>query len=90
MNLQMNPESSPFAFESFPSVPGLHAAEWPSRLALISFFALDIFTGQEEVSDWFHFGRPNISSGLRQRIRSISTPWSASTCKCFGWYLESL
>jgi hypothetical protein len=41
------PDSSPFSFDQFPSVPGQHAAEWPSRLALISSLVLNISTGQE-------------------------------------------
>jgi hypothetical protein len=42
----MNQNSS-FTMEPFPSIPGRHAAEWSSRLALIYSYALTVCTGQQ-------------------------------------------
>lgn len=42
-----NSKSASFNFSSFPSIPGHHAAEWPSRLAFLCSSASNIPTGQD-------------------------------------------
>lgn len=43
----MNPHLSFFLeFDPFPSVRGQHASKWPSRLTLITSYALNTSTGQ--------------------------------------------
>jgi hypothetical protein len=101
MNTQMNSESSPFAFEPFPSVPGQHAAEWSSRLALITSLALNAPTGQEGgligfildaptyLADYGHAFVPFAHPGNIPNANAAVGAWKVYESSMQNWLRES-
>lgn len=92
----MNPHSSSsLSFDSFPSVPGQHAAEWPSRLALITStgqpgglvgFILDAPTYLQD------YGQPFVPfphPGPGPAANAAGGTWKSYDLAMANWKLES-
>jgi hypothetical protein len=98
MNLH---SSSSLSFDSFLSVPGQHAAEWPSRLALITSYALNTSTGQPGglvgfildaptyLQDYGHPFVPFPHPGPSPAANAAGGAWKVHDLAMENWKLES-